>query len=437
MNELIDTERHYDYKFVKKNKILDKENDEMWLEYIYKFSTDKNIYFVRISHPKGREDFFTTDFVEKDSYKDEKEINFGLKYNDLNQHDSMKVISTVFRIIKEYYESNIDTLEYFGFSATEKRHRIYKYVISKLFPKWKLRSDKKDGEEWIVHYDLNPKTEDGKVNEELSNSNLIGLAIYFMMMFKYDVKDPNLDINYFNKYVQTIQTAENNPLVREVLKDLKYKISVDSTISNKKEICDKLDSTPIIYRKNDYVCNKLLQMTGKKAEAWTVSLKDKSFVFIDKDSDYNDIYHEFNHVVEKLVKVDPNIVKLFNFNYTFDQQNLLYTKMTNNEYYMTRGMSQDHIEYLNTPGEIYSRLNNFKMFLYKHKYLKSPVGEITEDILTMLFRGQIYAGLDEKEKDFFRTSADFTELLLFIDLKNYKRTTHFVTTENKIIKYYG
>lgn len=155
LNELIDIERHYDYEFVKKKKLLDSEVDEKWVEYIYKFVADKNIYFVRISHPLNRDYFFTVDFVEKDSYKENKIIDFDFKYNDLNQHDSMKVIATVFNVIKEYYENNIDVLEYFGFSATEKRKNIYKYVISKLFPTWRIRSEEKAGNEWIIHYNLN------------------------------------------------------------------------------------------------------------------------------------------------------------------------------------------------------------------------------------------------------------------------------------------
>lgn len=270
-----------------------------------------------------------------------------------------------------------------------------------------------------------------KLNEEMSNSKLLWIAINLMFAFRYDVKQPALDLNYFKKYAQTIETGENNPIVKDAIKDIKYKINLDTAISNKKEILDILDKTPIIYKKNDYVCNKLVKMTGKDTLAWTTSLNGSFFIFISKDSDYNEIYHELNHIVEKNVKIDSNIVNLFDFNKNYHQQNTMFKKMMNNEYELNKGISTEYLEYLSKPCEIYTRINNFKMFLYKHGYLKTPVDEITEEIITLLFRGHIYLNLNEKEKNLFRTKLDFIELLIFLDLKNYKNTMRFVN-ENRL-----
>lgn len=71
------------------------------------------MYYVRIGYPESNEAYFTIDFLEEDSYS--KDEIFNIKYKDLKQFDSMKVISTVFKIIKDYYNHNKKILQYFGY----------------------------------------------------------------------------------------------------------------------------------------------------------------------------------------------------------------------------------------------------------------------------------------------------------------------------------
>lgn len=146
---MVDLNRYYDYEYIKTLDFID--DGEKWHQFIYRFKSDKNIYYARISYPEYDGSYFTIDFLEEDRYSDYDNF-FDIEYKDLNQYDSMKVISTVFKIIKDYYEINKDILESFGFNATEKRSRIYKYVISKIFPTWILESDKEKDGYWITHY---------------------------------------------------------------------------------------------------------------------------------------------------------------------------------------------------------------------------------------------------------------------------------------------
>jgi hypothetical protein len=116
---------------------------------------------------------------------------------------------------------------------------------------------------------------------------------------------------------------------------------------------------------------------------------------------------------------------MFNFKYTFAQQNLMYNMLTNFEYGLKKGFDQATISYFANPSEIYSRLNNLKMFLYRNKILKSAGDEISEPLLLELIMGKVYKSLDEKSKKEFRDS-DFMEMLMFLNTKKSNKINQYV-----------
>jgi len=286
-----------------------------------------------------------------------------------------------------------------------------------------------------------------KVNEG-TKSILTELAIALTSLFSSigtDVSHKSYDDEYFQKYVKNLNIANNNQLVQQAMKDFKQKISTDPKILNKQEIYNKLDSTPIVWRRNDDVCYALYQMARKQhpgvdPESWCYTISKtgskkggSSVIFLIPNAQYHSIIHELSHAIETVVEVDPKILDMFNFNYTFNQQNTLFKLLTDFEYELRKSIDRNVINYLNNPSEVYSRMNNLKMFLFKNKILKSVNGDITELTLMMLITGRIYKNLDEKNKELFRNS-DFMDILMFIDIKKFpdinKYVQGFIKTNN-------
>lgn len=284
-----------------------------------------------------------------------------------------------------------------------------------------------------------------KLNEGWK-TNLAELAIFLTYLFSSIGADTvkKYTPEYLERYAKTMNIANTNQIVQMVIKDFKEKIARDPKILNKQEVYKVIDETPIVYRKNDEISYILYNQARKEhpgltPSCWCTTIskagqKDKkggkSIIFLVPNASYNDILHELSHAIETVVQIDPTILKMFKFDINADRQNLLYHLLTNNTYGMVKGLNMQQLNYLKNPSEVYSRLNNLKMFLYKHKFLNSPADEVSQDLLFKLISGQVYAALDEKSKVEFRNS-DFMEILVLIDVKPFRNINQFVENAAK------
>ena len=157
-NESINLDTAYDYEYHSTEE-GDVDGDK-FTTYYYTFTgKDKEKYYVSLSYFDYNLGSFTADFQDEKTFlKDREEGKDFLTYTyiNTNKFDAFKVITTVFKIIKDFYEHNIETLDGFNFNCEDdKRHNIYKHIISKLFPTWKLTKDEKDSDgTWDLTYDF-------------------------------------------------------------------------------------------------------------------------------------------------------------------------------------------------------------------------------------------------------------------------------------------
>lgn len=229
---------------------------------------------------------------------------------------------------------------------------------------------------------------------------------------------------YVENYIKTMNIANQDTLVREVIKDFKDYVKQNPQILNKQEVYNKIDNTPIVYRKDDKVCREIYRIAKENSpegdpSSWCSNLKDgRSVIFLNKDAKYNQIFHELSHAIEPIVKIDPNILQNFNFNISQSQVDFMYMMMTNFNYQLKTNLT-NRKSYLSDPSEVWARINNLKMYLYKHKYLKTPYENFSEDILWEVLSGNLYKSLSDKEKKDF-SDADFIDILVFVDLNKFK-----------------
>lgn len=280
---------------------------------------------------------------------------------------------------------------------------------------------------------------------EMSRNDLLSYALAFTLIFSTIKNDSHkqYDLEFFERYVKSMNIANKNQLVQEVIRDFKQKVLTDPKILNKREVYNVIDNTPIVYRNNDDICEILYQIAKGDGKAlpssWCTTIlpegqKDKkggrSIIFLNKEASYYEIYHELSRAIESVVVIDPKIVELFNFNHDFKKQNLLLSMITNSEYSKKSPYSQERIKYLNDPSEIFSRLNSFKIFLFKNKILKSPNEEITDLLLLEIYTGKLYYSLSEKAKIEFANS-DFMEILIFVDFEKFHKINQYVNQIKK------
>jgi hypothetical protein len=268
---------------------------------------------------------------------------------------------------------------------------------------------------------------------EYSASKWATLALYLTIMFN-PLKDVNqatkkdeISFEFLVKYFEMMDSATKNPMIQEVVRDFKHKVINDPKIINKQEVLKVIDNTPIVFRKDDKICNTLYQHAKEKYKtpkpsSWCTTLSDTtpnakpiSVIFLSKDADYYEVIHELSHAVEKVVKVDPKIIEPFNFNMPFKRMNAQFMLITAMEYSLKNPMQREYLNYLSDPSEIYSRMNSFKMFLYRNKIINTPNDDVTELIIAELMTGKIYNNLDEKRKKEF-VNSDFMDIIVFLDL---------------------
>ena len=161
-NESINFENSYNYKVKGTTEHIDKDGDK-YNKFLYTFiDNNDRKYYVRLTSWEINYASFSADFQTEEEYLNDQQNKtdiLDIKYPDTNRFDAFRVLSTVFRIIKDFYEYNIKTLNNFIFVTDDiKRRNIYKSIINKIFPAWKLIKDEKDIDgTWHIEYDFDNK----------------------------------------------------------------------------------------------------------------------------------------------------------------------------------------------------------------------------------------------------------------------------------------
>jgi hypothetical protein len=279
----------------------------------------------------------------------------------------------------------------------------------------------------ITKFDKYEKIDEGWKNDMAAILFLILTPIFSNI--GTDSRNLMYDQKYIENYIKTMNIANNDFFVQNVVRDFKDYVMKNNKILNKQQVIAKIDKTPIVYRKNDAISYALYKMAKESSKGdplcWcSTTNTGESVIFLSKDASYNSIFHELSHAIESVVKVDPRILNGFNFNYNRKQVGILFNCITDFEYSLKSDPTRDK-KYLSNPSEVWARLNNLKMFLYKHKFLNSPNDEISEEILQKIIVGDFYKSLNEKDKMIFRNS-DFIQILIFIDLNKYMKINQFV-----------
>jgi hypothetical protein len=151
INELFETEKTYDYQFVKKHTWMDP-----YIDFIYKFRSKDNIlYFVTVSFNK-MDNYLGVKFT------DERGFNGTLKYllkngpfdkyYEMNKHDAINVLNTVVKICKDFVTEHT-TLNIKGFKTwtfSQKRVDVYKYILAKYFKGWNVNSYMNNKKEYEI-----------------------------------------------------------------------------------------------------------------------------------------------------------------------------------------------------------------------------------------------------------------------------------------------
>lgn len=155
INESLNINNSYNY--VLYDTINDEHNGNKYTTYIFKFRGKNDNYYVTITFFEFNTEFFSCDFqIEEDFINDNKNKKDLLNrtYTNTNKFDSFMVLSTVFKIIYDFYEYNKEILHSFSVTADDdKRHNIYKHMFMKFFPDWKLFKDEKDDNgQWSMDY---------------------------------------------------------------------------------------------------------------------------------------------------------------------------------------------------------------------------------------------------------------------------------------------
>ena len=278
-----------------------------------------------------------------------------------------------------------------------------------------------------------------KINEGW-RGDLTALMILVASVMTTDSRNP-LDNKTIENYVKTMNIANQDTLVQQAIKDFKDYVRMDSQILNKQEVYTKIDNTPILYRKNDAICYKLYQQMKNKypsmdASCWCSTTSDgKSVIFLAKDASYNVMLHELSHAIEPVVKIDPRILDNFDFNKNRAQIGFLYMMMTDFNFKMTSDLTREKA-YFSNPSEVWDRINNLKMFLYKHKMIRNPNDVLTEEILWNIISGKLFRSLNPKDKQIMR-DADFMQLLMFLNLNKYKELDKMVKGAYEQVKKSG
>lgn len=273
------------------------------------------------------------------------------------------------------------------------------------------------------------KFEKYKLNEEWQGdkSVLSSLFASFGDQFKPD---------YIENYIKSLTVANDETVVQQAIRNFKEYVKVDPKILNKQEVYNKIDNTPMIWRKNDALCYKLYQEVKIKhpgtsnPSCWCSTLSNgQSVIFLARDASHNSILHELSHAIEPVVEIDPKLLDNFNFTYAKNQVDFLFKAITNFNLELKTDLTREK-EYLSDPSEVWARLNNLKMFLYRKKILRTPTSDVNQDMVNKIMTGEIFNSLDDKGKKEMADS-DFMQILVFLNINKFPQIKQFVENSTK------
>lgn len=143
INELFDANNFYEYTLISKEEVDEEdENIQIFLSRFTFTSKINDEYYVRLFHYISHDtlnyykDFVSIDFLEENQYKTQKN-NFGFEdYVNTQKFDAIKIINTVFNILKNYVSDN--NIEIISFNCDQHRYKTYKYLINKYFKDYLL-----------------------------------------------------------------------------------------------------------------------------------------------------------------------------------------------------------------------------------------------------------------------------------------------------------
>jgi len=280
-----------------------------------------------------------------------------------------------------------------------------------------------------------------ELNEGVTRNIAEWGLIAFLLFNKIGSDTPKrYDIEWFKNYVSN-NSVNNNHDIKTAIKNVKNKVMGDNKITNKQDIINTIDSTLVLFNnKNDFVIKNFYKQASKNIglnpSCFTYFPNDGSppIIALSNDATLIDIQHEYYHVVEWVMDFDTKGIKnMFDFNGDFKYQNQLYRMLTNYEYKLSHPVGNKELKYLNTPSEIYVRLNNLKLFLYKYNFIKTPNENLGKEIFEQLYTGEIYKNLpNDKIRENFRGS-DFMQILIF--MKTFNDINKYANMDKKIKNY--
>jgi len=294
----------------------------------------------------------------------------------------------------------------------------------------------------IIKFENYTTLNEGNGLRKESRIQMFAMYLTLFMHINSDVnsntKPDKFNYDFFIKYLNIMDKADKNVIIQEVIRDFKHKVINDPKILNKQEVLKVIDDTPILFRNDDKICYALYQkakeqISSSQPSSWCTkitpvdSTKGKAFsvIFLSKTANYYEILHELSHAIETVVKIDPRIAEPFDFKMSHEKINTQLQLITNFSYNLKGPVQSQYLEYLSNPSEIFSRMNSFKMFLYRNKIIKTPNDELTELIFIKLMSGQIYKNLDDKAKKEFAKS-DFLDLIIYLDFKKSPQLNQYV-----------
>ena len=122
--------------------------------YIFKFDGKDDKYYVSLTIYNKNPNSFTVAFqLEKDFITDNLEDKDFLTYSNTNKYESFKILTTVTMIMKSFSIKNSLTNCILS-AKDDKRHTVYKYMVSRNIKYWKMISDSKIDDVWIIEYDF-------------------------------------------------------------------------------------------------------------------------------------------------------------------------------------------------------------------------------------------------------------------------------------------
>lgn len=156
--ESIDITYSYEYEYIK--QLEGKQGKDKYTSYIYEFlDNNKNKYIVSISIWHFNYYCLTMDFQDYETFlsdnKEKKDI-LNRTYIQTNRNDGIRVINTVFNILKMFTNQN-EFINEIVYTADKKRLTIYKRYFNKLYPNGFINHEVDKGDVFEIFFTIKEK----------------------------------------------------------------------------------------------------------------------------------------------------------------------------------------------------------------------------------------------------------------------------------------